>query len=214
MDLSRPASAVVPSLDAEVLRVLAGTTAPMSGRHIHSLTTVGSQQQVARILRRLVGTGLVHLTRAGAANLYVLNRDHVACGAVLAMSGLRSRLFERISEHLRTWPVPPLAASIFGSAARGDGDEHSDVDILLVRPTSVTADSEPWATSVHELGRKVEAWCGNVASIMQADPTELAQLELRHEPVVTSIKSDEVKLLGSGIFSVRGSHESETGTAF
>lgn len=195
MDWSNPASAVVPSLDASVLAVLAGITEPISGREVHRRSRRGSSAGIAKILARLEDHGLVNVVNAPPSRLYSLNRDHVAAPAALALMDLRGQLFDRIRNHLKTWTPRPLAADIFGSAARGDGDIHSDLDILLVRPPHLTDDSTPWANNVDELEQLIARWSGNPASILQATPPEVMAMVDRNEPIVARLQSDTIALL-------------------
>lgn len=201
MDLSRPERAVVPTLDAEVLVVLAGTTKPLTGRQVHRLAGNGSQQGVGKVLLRLEETGLVRTTDAGTSRLHLLNRDHVACEAVLALVDLRGKLFDWIRRAISAWTVQPLAASVFGSAARGDGDVTSDIDILLVRPSSVEESDPIWSRALFDLGQSIFAWSGNRASTLQATVEQLAEMIERQEPIVASLRRDELRLLGPGIFA-------------
>ncbi len=199
MDLARPARSVVPTLDAEVLVVLAGTTMPLTGRQVHRLSGVPSPQSVADVLARLESTGMVDVTEAGRSRLYILNRDHVAADAVLALVDLRGRLFARIREMVSSWPIQPVAMSVFGSAARGDGNTSSDVDLFLVRPESVAEDDENWGTAVFELAQRVHRWSGNRAGVHQLTPSEVTNMVSRGGPIVASIRADEVSLVGTGV---------------
>ena len=67
MDVARPYSAVVPSLEGDVLVTLAGTRKPMTGREVARLVKTGSQAGVLRALRRLAEQGLVEANDAGRA---------------------------------------------------------------------------------------------------------------------------------------------------
>src|SRR5579863_2097949 len=132
MDLTHPAHAVVPSADAEVLVVLAGTSRPLTGLEVHRLSGV-SARRTQQILDRMVEHGLVIGVEAGLARLHTLNREHVAAEAVITLSDLRGCLFSRMRNLISTWQLPPVAAAVFGSAARGDGGPSSDIDIVVVR---------------------------------------------------------------------------------
>ena len=199
MDLTCPAHAVVPSLDADVLLVLAGTTMPLTGRQVHRLAEVGSQDGVRKVLLRLEEQGLVDVVEAGRANLYSLNRDHVAAPAVLLLLGLRGRLFERIREAIGAWSVQPVAAAVFGSAARGDGGVESDIDVFVVRPEKVSDDDIRWSNEVAALSRSIRQWSGNSASVIQATPSQVASMISRDEPIVESLRRDAVSLFGPNI---------------
>ncbi|MGB8021534.1 MAG: nucleotidyltransferase domain-containing protein [Candidatus Nanopelagicales bacterium] len=204
MDMSNPARAVIPTLDADVLRVLAGTTRPMTGHQVHRVAGVGSRQGVANVLARLVDVGLVHVTDAGSAYLYVLNREHVAAPAVLALQDLRGELFTRIRTTVEAWPVAPLALSVFGSVARGDGSTASDVDVLLVRPPGVPEDDPAWAAAVDGLRQGILKWSGNTASIIEVTTDQVGDMVARGEPVVDSLRNDEVPLVGPGVLALVG----------
>lgn len=201
MDLSRPASAVVPSLSADVLLVLAGTTMGLTGRTVQRLARTGSQEGVRKVLLHLGRQGLVNVTEAGSANLYSLNRDHVAAPAVLALVNLRGQLFKHIADEIKQWPIQPLAAAVFGSAARGDGGTESDIDLFVIRPEEITDDDPQWETAVAELSGSVRRWSGNSASIIQITPSQVAEMIGRNEPIVESLRKDAVSLVGPHILS-------------
>lgn len=203
MDLSRPARTVVPALDAEVLLVLAGTTKPLTGRQVHRLAASGSQQGVGKVLLRLEEAGLVNATDAGTSRLHVLNRDHVAFDAVLALVDLRGKVFDRIRHAINAWTIQPLAASAFGSAARGDGDTASDIDLLFVRPCDVHEADPIWSQALFDLGQSTFTWSGNRASTLQATVEQVAEMIERQEPIVASLRRDELRLVGPGIFEAR-----------
>ena len=201
MDLSNPARAVVPTIDADVLAVLAGTNRPLTGREVQRLCGRGLGQ-VQDVLNRMTDHGLLDGAEAGPARLYTLNREHVAADAAVMLSDLRGRLFERIRDRLRQWPVPPVAAAIFGSAARGDGGPGSDIDVLIVRPADIGADDRRWAKTVDDLSRSIERWSGNHASIIQATPAQIAGMVKRSEPIVGALQSEAVPLTETEVLTL------------
>lgn len=201
MDLSNPASAVVPTLDAAVLAVLAGTNRPLTGREVQRLCG-HSQARVQDILNRMTDHGLLDAVEAGPARLYTLNREHVAADAAIMLSDLRSRLFERIRNHLEQWSLPPVAAAVFGSAARGDGGPDSDIDVLIVRPGKIDQDDPRWAGAVDDLSRSIGRWSGNHASIIQATSAQIAEMVERVEPIVAALQSDVVALTETEVLTL------------
>jgi len=158
MDVARPYAAIAPGVEGEALVVLAGTTAPLTGRQITRLVKRGTSPSVSAALDRLVEQGVVHRQEAGRAYLHTLNRDHIAAPIAELLAGLRTELVRRLREALEEWRPAPLHASMFGSAARADGDASSDIDLLIVRPGDVDEEEPNWRAQVDALGEAVRAW--------------------------------------------------------
>lgn len=205
MDWTDPTRAIAPTLDGTVLAVLAGVTEPLTGREVHRRARRGSAMGISRALGRLEAQGVVVAADVPPSRLYRLNRDHLAADVAVILRDLRTRLFDRIGADLATWPDPPVSAALFGSVARGDGSTDSDVDLLLIRPDGLTDDSDPWATSVFELGQQLRRWTGNEPSVLQADTAELRDMVTRQAPVVVSLKRDAIDLAGVPIREILGS---------
>ena len=191
MDVSNPMSCVVPSAHGPVLAVLAGTTTPLTGRRIAELSHPKvSQARVARILRELTDAGLVERAPAGSSSLFILNREHLAAVAVESLTTLRQQLWARIAEHAGTWAVPPVAVVVYGSAARGDGDVASDIDLLVVRPAGVGDDDRVWHEAVTDLASRVTRWTGNPCEVLDRSEGELAVMAADGERLLAEIRRD------------------------
>ena len=199
MDLTFPAHAVVSTLDAEVLLTLAGTTSPMTGNQVCRVAGKGSLRGVQLVLQRLERHGLIDVMEAGSSNLYSLNRDHVAAPAVLALIDLRGQLFRRISDEISKWSIQPVAAAVFGSAARGDGGLESDIDLFIVSPKKVLDGALQWEIQIATLSTLIRRWSGNHASVIQATPAQVSEMLSRNEPIVESLRRDAVSLFGPNI---------------
>ena len=193
MDLSRPYSALAPTLDLDVLAVLAGTTAELTGREIAGLTRRGSQAGVQRVLTRLVDHGLVTARRAGRARLYALNRDHLAAPAAEIAADMRAELVRRLRAMIGAWPVPPEQAVLFGSAARGDGGTSSDIDLLVIRAGEVE-DADAWDRQLRELADDVTRLTGNHAAIIEMESDQLARLGEANAQAAESLARDGIVL--------------------
>jgi MarR family/Nucleotidyltransferase domain len=197
MDFSSPQSAVTGSaVQAAVLGVLAGTTKPLTGRQVARLASHGSASGVQRVLDRLVAQGLVHSREAPPAVLYDLNRDHVAAPVVDALAGLRGALLERMRATIAGWALPPVHASMFGSAARGDGGTDSDIDLFVVRPRNLNSEDPAWRGQLDALATNVNRWTGNHAGISELGEAELARLADERPPIVHDLLRDAVTLSG------------------
>jgi Nucleotidyltransferase domain len=196
VNVSRPYSVVTPTVDGDVLVALAGTTRPLTGRHVARLVRRGSVAAVAKALDRLVEQGLVLRMQAPPASLHTLNRQHVAAPAVEALAGIRSELLGRLRQALSAWDVQPLHACLFGSAARRDGDIDSDIDIFVVRPADVDDDDVVWGEQLGYLGDEVFAWTGNRASIVELAERDIARTFRDDPPVLQSLQRDGIDLAG------------------
>jgi predicted nucleotidyltransferase len=201
VDVGRPYAAVTPSLEGDVLVVLAGTTQPLTGARVAALVRRGTVRGVQKALDRLVEQGIVDRQVAGRAYLHVLNRDHVAAPIVDALAGLRGEFLRRVRDDLASWDLAPVHASLFGSAARGDGDAGSDIDLLVVRPADVDEEDAAWREQLDGLAARVESWTGNHAGII-----ELGEAELAHpSPTLKEVRAEGIDLAGVSIRSLIGS---------
>ena len=150
----------------------------------------------------MVDSGLVEMTEAGSARLYVLNREPVAADAVLALLDLRGKLFSRIRDRVAAWTVQPVAAAVFGSAARGDGDLDSDVDVFIIRPEDLDADEQGWADQRSDLAERIARWSGNHASLIEATPSQVREMVDREEPIVGDLRRDAVPMSDRHVLDV------------
>lgn len=196
MDLSRPWALVRSPIDMEVVLVLRGTTRPLTGREVARLVRTGSQPAVNAVLRRLAAEGLVRAEEAGSAFLYTLNREHLAAPALEQLAGIRSELERRLRAEIADWEVAPGHASIFGSAARGEGDASSDIDVFVVRPARVSESDPRWRAQLERLSDHVYAWTGNHVGLSEVSAADVRRLRRERPPVVEELHLDAINLAG------------------
>jgi predicted nucleotidyltransferase len=198
VNVAVPHRAVVAGLDGDVLVLLAKTTQSMSGREIAERLGLRSHDGVRKSLARLVGQGIVLREGSRSAYMHVLNREHVGAPAVLVLAGMRAELWTRIRAAMAAWSLPAVHASAFGSAARGDGDEQSDIDLFVVRSASVAEDDPGWIDQIEALRTQVETWTGNRAGIVEQDEQGLRELLARPQPppVLRDVERDGIDLAG------------------
>ena len=197
MDLSRPWALIRSPIDMEVMRVLRGTTRPLTGRDVARLVRAGSQPTVNASLRRLSDEGLVHVEEAGNAYLYTFNREHLAAPAVELLADVRAELQRRLRDEIAGWRIAPVHLSVFGSAARGDGDTKSDIDIFVVRPRDVPDDDPGWHEQLDGLSDHVLAWTGNHVGLSEVSEADLRRLRRERPPVVAELSRDAIAIVGS-----------------
>jgi predicted nucleotidyltransferase len=205
MDVAQPYTAICPTLDSEVLAVLAGTTRPLTGREVARLTGRTSHRGAAEVLSRLVEHGLVERQEAGRALLFTLNREHLAAPAVEILAGMRTELLRRIRGLVDTWTIGAIHVSIFGSTARGDGGTQSDIDVFVVRPGAVSEDEPQWRAQLDDLAESIERWTGNQASVAEVTADEIERLLEEDRPIVTELRSDAIGVVGTDVATLLGS---------
>jgi predicted nucleotidyltransferase len=196
VNVDRPLRVVTPTLDGDVLSVLARAEVEFSGREIHRALGHASHTGVRRCLRRLVEQGIVLERQAGNALLYRLNRDHLAAPLIEGLATLRLQLFERLRSTIADWRIQPAAAAVFGSVARGDSDERSDLDLFLLRPAAVTEDEETWRDQTARLEDAASRWTGNDTRVLEYSESELPTIR-RTERVLQDVVADGIVLAGS-----------------
>jgi predicted nucleotidyltransferase len=195
MDFGHPLRVVTPTLDGDVLTVLASADEGFSGRQIHRLLRHGSEQGVRKAAERLVDQGVVLRRQVGRAKVYRLNREHVAASHIEGLVSLRAELLERLRATIGNWEKPPLLALLFGSVATGRAGLNSDLDLLLIRPVDVEEESPLWVNQLATLERDATEWTGNDARIVEFGENELSRERL--EDVVSEALSNGADLYGS-----------------
>jgi predicted nucleotidyltransferase len=174
MDFRHPLGVVTPTLDGDILAVLARADEGFSGRQLHRLVGHASEPGVRKAAERLVEQGIVVRQQIGRAKVYRLNRQHVAAPYVEGLAALRGVLIDRLRGTLDAWKEPPMMAALFGSVARGEATPGSDLDLLLVRRGEVSEESPVWQEQVSALEQEATEWTGNDARVLEYAEEELA----------------------------------------
>ncbi|WP_083843864.1 nucleotidyltransferase domain-containing protein [Microlunatus phosphovorus] len=197
MDLSYPMQSVIPNAYGSVLGVLARTTEPLSGRRIAALTRPRfSQSRVNAVLAELGRDGIVDIESRPPAIYYRLNREHIAAQGILALASMWQTLLNRIQAELGEWSIAPIAAWLYGSAARSEADSNSDLDILIVRPDQVPSD-EGWQRQIDGLAEQIRRWCGNPCEPLVLTESELRAVVQRDDRLVGELRHDAIHLGGT-----------------
>lgn len=177
MQLNRPLSVVAPTLDTDVLAILALTDVGFTTGQLHRMLAHVSQEGIRKALARLVVQGVVDSEQVGQAFTYRFNTEHLAAEPIIALAQLRSTLLRRLEERLASWTVQAVYGAVFGSAGRGTMRPDSDLDLLLVRDDAVDGDraaAAVWEQQLNDLVRSVSRWTGN-----DTRPLELTRAQVR-----------------------------------
>jgi predicted nucleotidyltransferase len=197
VDLARPLALITPTIDADVLAVLAGARASFTGRQVHQVAGRHSERGVRNTLHRLSEQGIVTRERVGNADLYQLNRLHLAAAHIEAIVKLRSELLDRIGEEIGLWTIRAEFAALFGSAAKGSMRPDSDIDVFVVRPDDVDEDTELWQLQVATLTRHVTEWTGNDTRALDLAAAEVRDGLAAGRRVLQEIRDTGITLHGS-----------------
>jgi len=178
MQLNRPFATVTPTLDGDVLAVLAASEVTFTITQIRRILTTASGEGIRKVLTRLTAQGVVLHDQIGRTNTYRLNTEHLAAEPILALSRLNATFLERLQTHLEGWGEALKYAAVFGSAATGRMALDSDIDVLLVRACDPghdgrQEDSAVWEQQVTELAGSITAWTGNDGRVIEYTEDEL-----------------------------------------
>jgi hypothetical protein len=225
VDLTDPTRAVTATLDGPVLAVLASAGKPLTVGEVAALMPRGSEIGVRKSLARLVEQGIVRAEEMGRNRIHELNREHVAAPVAEALAGLRLALWKRMRSTLSGWNPKPVYGCVFGSAARGDGDAQSDIDVLLVRAPLAgetdprrgsgsvaevvagyasefiatqltTRQASKWNRQVEQLHGLVRAWTGNPLQVLEISVFEWSDHRRRCTALFAEINRDAIQVAG------------------
>jgi len=119
-----------------ILRRLTTVSQPLSGRQLAELTGL-SHRGVIQAIAPLVEAGMITRRQAGRAHQYQLSRkNNVVSKIILPVfsteAGIRDDL---IGELVKIFASNTLSLFLFGSFARGEESNTSDVDVLAIAGT-------------------------------------------------------------------------------
>lgn len=198
MDWQNPLRSIAPTVDADVLQVLARTHEPVTGNRLAKLSG-RSYAQVHAVVGRLVDHGVVDVQQVGRTYAYSLNRNHMLANGIVASLSAPDSVESAIRDEVSKWSIQPVSVSLFGSAARRTATHQSDVDLILIHSDDVGEDDSVWSRQIGSLSSTVEAASGNRAQIVDLSVTELREARVEHQPLVESLERDARTVAGTEI---------------
>lgn len=202
MQAQRPLAVVTPTLDGDVLTVLAGADAAFTAPQVAMLAAERadpSVEGVRKALGRLVAQGIVDVELVGRTHQYRLNREHLAAPAIVMLARQFSTLVQRLGEGLASWSSPPVYGALFGSAARGQMRADSDLDLFLVRADD--ADLDAWEADADALTAAAARWTGNDVRVLTMTKQEVTGAD--GDPVVDAVLREGLTLIGDHLWRPR-----------
>lgn len=172
-----------------VLRVLEGVSVALS------ITQIARQAHLTRpavvtILECLEKKGIVFVARSGNARLYQLEPSHIYVEQIIGpLFKLEKNILEYMKEDI-VQEFGSLAVSIilFGSFARGDQTQSSDVDILMV--TKDTLQQKQLEESFAEYSSRFYRRFGHGLEALIYDEIQARQLRSRASALFAELNED------------------------
>ncbi len=198
MQLNRPFATVTPTLDGDVLAVLASAEVTFTISQIQRILITASGEGIRKVLNRLTAQGVVLHDQVGRTNTYRLNTEHLAAEPIMTLARLASTFLNRLEEHLDGWGKTLRYAAVFGSAATGRMKLDSDIDLILVRASGSSQDGDDgWEQRVTELARLVTAWTGNDGRIVEYAEEEFCAAAAAGEPLLRDVAKQGLTVAGT-----------------
>jgi predicted nucleotidyltransferase len=194
-DFVHPVQAVIPGAQGRVLAVLAQTTAALNLSTLARLAGV-SVAQASRVMPGLVELGLVERREIPPSSQFRLIRENVAAQAIIDLARSRDTALDRIGAAAAALPIPPVSVIVFGSFARGEADDHSDLDAIVVRPDEVDEDDDAWATAIEQWRSDARVITGNRIEILEVACHEAGTKLAGKAPLWRDVVRDGVAVHG------------------
>ena len=199
MNVSAPILDVVPGARGQILRVLCQSSGGISGREVARRAGVSVSTAISA-LADLAQAGIVTQDPFAHATSYQLNRTHLVAQLIIEVAGAIGELTTKIRERVDDWTIKPVAAWMYGSTARGDGDRASDIDLLFVLPDGLTGEErDRWEEhQVSPLLVAVYDMTGNQASYLPHTVDTFLALEARQSEFSKNLHCDGIDLFADG----------------
>lgn len=188
MQLQNPLRAICPALEADVLNALADGRPSTSGALVRERGIDASVSGVRRCLARLEENGVVNAGYLGNRVEYSLNAQHMLANLVIEASKVTDRFIGFLGDQISRWEEQPLQVTLFGSAARREMRNDSDIDLLFVVPDGA---SDQLYEAISNLAVDAYRLTGN-----DVRPMIYEVSEVHRAPVFDSIEHDGTHLFG------------------
>lgn len=195
MRLQNPFAAIATSgLDSQILVTLARSEEHLTIPEIQKLLPEeGSREGVRKAVSRLVQQGTLTERSVGGRSSYALNRDHLLAEPILKIAGVKKELLRRLAELIESWPEQPHTVKLFGSAARSEMTNDSDIDLLIVMPEQINRSLTTQLTD--RLVAHAKTWTGN-----DVRPLLYFADEVRNAPIFSEILKEGIDVAGDPLW--------------
>jgi predicted nucleotidyltransferase len=203
VDFTHPVEAIIPGAQGRILAVLARTSAELNLRTIARLSGV-SVAQASRVLPTLVELGIVERREAPPSALFRFVPDHVAASAVMALVDSGRAVIDEMARTASELDPRPASVILFGSFARSEAVSGSDLDIVLVRPSSVLEDDESWRQGIDAWTAHLRRFTGNRIELLEVSESDIGRLLRSRRPLWLDVRRDGVVVFGGDLDQLQG----------
>lgn len=194
MDLNHPGTDLLRESEALTLLALSRLPDGASGREIARLAGKETHSSVLRALNRLSSIGLVTNRTVGTATIYKLNREHAYWDAVFEILVAPTKIEKRIDEIVRSLESDQITAALFGSFARGEADDESDVDLLIVVPDDFPPSDRDRLND--QLTAELTTLTGNHIQVIDLSVDTVDRMAAKSDPLIASWLRDSRTVVG------------------
>jgi predicted nucleotidyltransferase len=110
---------------------------------------------------------------------------------------LRQAVLNRLKGDAKKIRPVPTCLAVFGSFARGEAQEGSDVDILVVPSPDAQAEPDQWTAALGQWSDRAARIAGNPVNLLEATVEELPSLVRRERTPWRTIVDEAVVLVGA-----------------
>lgn len=176
-----------------VLRALMDTQEGMSGRALARQAGI-NHQTCAQTVRRLEALGVVQRQGSGKTQLIRMNFEHVLIErGVLPLLRKEREIGETMRDSIADrFKDRVISATVFGSAARGETEPGSDIDLLLI---AQPGEDDEVSELAGEFAARFIRRFGIRLSYLVLPVDEARKRGRRRDPLLRSIRREGVDLL-------------------
>lgn len=187
MTASADIESVIPGAQGRIIGALLRIDAPRTISDVARLADV-SRDRAATIVTELERIGLVERLPAGRAHLVSLIEESPVTESLRSMDNARARSIDKLRRAARAIDPAPVFMALYGSWAREEATDESDLDVAVV--ADINHDRDTLLAELDRWSDFAQRVTGRVASILVADRPTKAK-----GPLWTSIRRDAVVLV-------------------
>jgi predicted nucleotidyltransferase len=179
--------AVAPGAQGRVLGALVRVDGPRTISEVARLAGV-SRDRAASIVAELERLGLVERRPVGRAHLVSLVDEHPVTQSLRAIEQARERAIEQLRDAARRIEPAPRYMALYGSWARGEATDASDLDVAVIADDET--DHDALLAALEEWSRYAGRVTGRHPSVVVADSPARAR-----GPLWKSVRRDAIVLI-------------------